>query len=697
MKVSSNTEWLFFHLWKKNPYSLKPCEGVMIPDTLFYRWAQPFAWYFNNGSDLEITRKTKDKILPENIIEHFTRNASTSGVIASYITSGNNDIVYHAPETVEFEYLEKESFLSLISTQDKSLNAILQKFVEPRHGRNFMIKVSWTPQFCLLYKKTNFHDIGNKKVNINTRVSTFEGPEHLCESESVASSILSEELQKACLRMVNHIEVVSGNNIQLTKLVLYFKIDSQNCLWLLFCTGLKFRERSAFLYSKVPLKTTHSKNYRPESPILRMRDPRQKKKEKKQATKRIYYIEGEMQDLDPLTCIQCENRDSSEFFSIPMKKLITYWENYPDEVAKFRSEEQELIVDLKNELDPDLKTGVVKKDERIPDIVYKLYPFLTFDQYQTLKKQKKLLEYEAKICLDCYLAITETVIYKKTEYDAKTYQLQLKKRVNQKEDPSSLQKMISSAQQPKPQGQEDADQSMTSKLKIPQTTRTDSRAKSFKIRSKGTSLEPERSSQQQLVLTGLVKESETQPKSHFQTMGYFIKAADSTGTASPVASQINHSKNPSGNSQAFLTAIPSKQGSTREYTQKINKEKIYGQKNPKIQTIRTIQTEPDDWKGNFRIQTEETHETERYKRKESFATTYSSPKTIFGDRFRTLTSRGESPTMPLLSGRLDMHRSTKSVWSSSQTPIPAYKNNFKSVSATIKDLKAFLQNNAVDL
>ena len=37
MKVSACTEWLFFHLWKNNPETNRPCPGIIIPDTLIYR------------------------------------------------------------------------------------------------------------------------------------------------------------------------------------------------------------------------------------------------------------------------------------------------------------------------------------------------------------------------------------------------------------------------------------------------------------------------------------------------------------------------------------------------------------------------------------------------------------------------------------------------------------------------------------
>ncbi len=38
MKLSICTEWLFFHLWKKNPETGKSCAGLVVPDTIIYRY-----------------------------------------------------------------------------------------------------------------------------------------------------------------------------------------------------------------------------------------------------------------------------------------------------------------------------------------------------------------------------------------------------------------------------------------------------------------------------------------------------------------------------------------------------------------------------------------------------------------------------------------------------------------------------------
>ncbi len=59
MKLSTSTEWLFFHLWKKNPETQNSCPGVFIADTIIYRWAQPYFWYFT--TKVKKNNKTGEK------------------------------------------------------------------------------------------------------------------------------------------------------------------------------------------------------------------------------------------------------------------------------------------------------------------------------------------------------------------------------------------------------------------------------------------------------------------------------------------------------------------------------------------------------------------------------------------------------------------------------------------------------------
>lgn len=97
-----------------------------------------------------------------------------------------------AKDEIEVEFLQLDDFKFWLDKKKKPFKGILQKFVEPRGGRNHLIKVCWTPNFAMLERRTNNYTLdkrellgrvsGLKEVNPETetykRVVTYEGLEH---------------------------------------------------------------------------------------------------------------------------------------------------------------------------------------------------------------------------------------------------------------------------------------------------------------------------------------------------------------------------------------------------------------------------------------------------------------------------------------------------------------------------------------
>lgn len=101
---------------------------------------------------------------------------------------------------------------------------------------------------------------------MNDRLVTFEGKENLVSSDSIASPILANDLEYSCLNIVKHIQEVTGGNIQISRMTLYFKLDNQNRLWLLYSTGITIRDK----FNNVFEKDKKKKSERVLSPILTM-------------------------------------------------------------------------------------------------------------------------------------------------------------------------------------------------------------------------------------------------------------------------------------------------------------------------------------------------------------------------------------------------------------------------------------------
>jgi len=95
MRAISLTEWVYYHLWKKDLQTGEGVTGINIPDTILYRWGQPRVWYFSSQSK-KILKKTRDKMLDYNI----------EAMLAS--KKGNKEItpagiLYDSPYNIEDE------------------------------------------------------------------------------------------------------------------------------------------------------------------------------------------------------------------------------------------------------------------------------------------------------------------------------------------------------------------------------------------------------------------------------------------------------------------------------------------------------------------------------------------------------------------------------------------------------------------
>lgn len=440
MKIASHTELLFFHLWKKDPKTLVSCEGVRVADTLIYRWAQPHIWYFTSKTG-EISRKSKDKITPQEIETKFMEQAPPCGIIASYITPKEEYLAPGEPEKVIFEYLTAKEFPDFISKDEKNLNCMIQQFIQPKHNQNSMLKVSWTPQFCMMTKKTNIHLLDNPKLPIMNRIATFEGPEHFSNTESVASPIVASELETLCNRIVSHVSTVTSGSIQICRMVLYFKMDEENRLWLMYCTSLKFREKSLSisdfqaLESLFPSKRKEGK----ESPRLLIRTYQGKKVEHNPNKKKaMYHIENDRESQDPSVCFNCDKTHEIELYDIKLGYVLKFHEENP------AYETGNLILKLikkkrgeSNEQQQEEESDI-PHDSRIPEVMYKLYPLLKYEKYKELRKNREQMEYLVRVCEDCYLRLTLGLINNKTVLKAREEQRNHILQLIKDKDPDSL-------------------------------------------------------------------------------------------------------------------------------------------------------------------------------------------------------------------------------------------------------------------
>jgi len=107
-----------------------------------------------------------------------------------------------------------------------------------------ILQVTWTPNLCLIQRRTNINKLGDQKINLYEKVVTFEGAEHFTVLDSVTSPILTKDIQKLCKNIVDHAAKLT--KIRITKMTLHFKIDQYEHIWLLYTTGLQIYDSSVF-------------------------------------------------------------------------------------------------------------------------------------------------------------------------------------------------------------------------------------------------------------------------------------------------------------------------------------------------------------------------------------------------------------------------------------------------------------------
>lgn len=186
-------ENLYEYLWEKDNLDRGPM-GVRVPDTVVFKLRSPVAWYFTSAKDGTIKRKRKANLTMENIEEGFLSGLGSCGVAAYFIDtkskSGEQSVPVAqargpapAPAGQPFaclvprlpvqlpdcplapsppaadgpliEYFDEEGLREFLRFRRKPLSGILQRFVEPKGGKNSMLRAVWAPKLCLCERREN--------------------------------------------------------------------------------------------------------------------------------------------------------------------------------------------------------------------------------------------------------------------------------------------------------------------------------------------------------------------------------------------------------------------------------------------------------------------------------------------------------------------------------------------------------------
>jgi len=226
---------IYHYLWTKNT-QLETCPNVVIPNTVVYKYRQPAYWYYSS-SDQQMKMRKKGEMTNQRIYDWFRKRKNPScEIVAYYISTREND---EAKEMTSIEYFDDAGLQDFLFNRQKEHNGIIQKFIDPKGKSNAIIRAIWSPKLCLLEQRVNLKPINDGRYDIYDRSVTYEGAEHQSMNAPVRGIYLPSRLQTICDSIVDHVMRTSSQHYRISRMVLNFKLDHNNKLWLLWCSSMR--------------------------------------------------------------------------------------------------------------------------------------------------------------------------------------------------------------------------------------------------------------------------------------------------------------------------------------------------------------------------------------------------------------------------------------------------------------------------
>jgi hypothetical protein len=240
-------------LHKHNPKTMKACQGVFIPDTIVFDHNFPRGWYTSDLKAGEIMKRQGKELDAGSIYASFSKPSSpTCGIVASYMSSSEEDdpTTGETVTTTSVEFFNEATLQDFVGRKVKR-EGVLQKFVSPKGLRNSVLQAVWSPRVCMVQRRTNCGHIRDKlqcERDPYPVAVTYEGPSHYSE-EGTCAAHTQEQIKAMCLNIVRHFNATEHKFI--TRMVLYFKADEKDQVWLLWCGSLRVSDRDT--PSQMPL------------------------------------------------------------------------------------------------------------------------------------------------------------------------------------------------------------------------------------------------------------------------------------------------------------------------------------------------------------------------------------------------------------------------------------------------------------
>eukprot|EP01062_Namystynia_karyoxenos_P079088 TRINITY_DN8273_c0_g1_i1.p1 TRINITY_DN8273_c0_g1~~TRINITY_DN8273_c0_g1_i1.p1 ORF type:complete len:625 (+),score=226.12 TRINITY_DN8273_c0_g1_i1:154-2028(+) len=239
------------YMWKKNK-NYESCPGVLVPDTVVYDHNFPRGWFtyerVGRREKGELKKKQGKELDTSSIWEVFKRQPDPSiDIVASYMYAREDSDTGETQTCVEF--FDRDGLGEFLNNRKDKREGVLQKFLLPKGANNTMIQVVWSPRVCIMQRKTNTHALSDRNHAPYVRAVTYEGASHHCD-DGICAPKTTSRIKAVCNNVCVHFNSTEHGKV-ITRMVLYFKVDRADNVWLLWCGSVRISDRQA--RSKMPV------------------------------------------------------------------------------------------------------------------------------------------------------------------------------------------------------------------------------------------------------------------------------------------------------------------------------------------------------------------------------------------------------------------------------------------------------------
>eukprot|EP00667_Euglena_gracilis_P008961 EG_transcript_9092 len=232
-------------MWKKNK-DFQSCPGVRCPDTIVYDHNFPRGWYTYDQKNKELKKKQGKELDTSSILASFSRSSDPHcDIVASYLYSFEEE---SGESVTSVEFFTKDDLTDFLNNRKTKKEGILQKFLVSKGLNNSLIQAVWSPRVCIVQRKTNKYAINDKTYSPYERAVTYEGPSHFTD-DGICAPKTTAQIKSICTSICQHFQNTEHKNI--TRMVLYFKVDRNDAVWLLWCGSVRISDRQH--QSQMPL------------------------------------------------------------------------------------------------------------------------------------------------------------------------------------------------------------------------------------------------------------------------------------------------------------------------------------------------------------------------------------------------------------------------------------------------------------